>query len=336
MVDQAEALRNMARQRQLETAGSAAAVIEAPASEIVIAPAPNVIAIPSLSNIAVVPDIIDAPPAPAVNIQARVITVTSGKGGVGKTNFTVNLAMAMAKRGKRVFIIDADFGLANIEVLFGVIPRYNLSHVFNGTMELKDIVTEGPSGIKFLSGGSGLRELAKITDMQMAYIIDKFTYIDSVSDIILIDTGAGISDSIISFIKASSETVIITTPEPTSVTDAYAIVKAARETGGGGPIIKLVINRVDDFKEGSDIYNKISKVAKRFLDLDLINLGYIPYDNSMVKAVKNQKPMISVYPNCEASRAIEAIARKLLETPETSQGGNGIKGFMKKLTGIFK
>lgn len=274
---------------------------------------------------------------PKVEVSSRVITVTSGKGGVGKTNFTVNLAVALAKSNKRVVIIDADFGLANIEVLFGVIPKYNLAHVFSGQKDIRDIISEGPYGVKFLSGGSGLRELANITDKQMSYIIEKFTYLDSVSDVILIDTGAGISDSVINFIKASKETVIITTPEPTSITDAYAIIKTAKEASGFFPEIKVIINRVDDFKEGSEVFDKISKVAKRFLDLDLVNLGYIPFDASMIKAVKNQQPMIIGYPNCEASRAIDSIAKRLLDSSiPVSDQSYGIKGFMRKLSGIFK
>jgi len=277
-----------------------------------------------------------AAPPPKIQVNARVITVTSGKGGVGKTNFTVNLAVAMAKRGKRVVIIDADFGLANIEVLFGVIPRYNLGHVFNGQMDIRDVMSDGPEGIKFLSGGSGLRELANITDKQMSYIIDRFTYLDSVSDIILIDTGAGISDSIIGFIRASTETIIITTPEPTSITDAYAIIKAAKESGDF-PAIKVVINRAENSKEGLDIFDKISSVAKRFLGIELINLGCIPYDNAMVKAVKSQKPMMLSYPACDASKAVDIIAKKLLESSAPAAlHGFGIKGFMKKLSGIFK
>lgn len=295
MVDQAEGLRNIVRQKQLA---------EAP---------------------------------PKLDVSSRVITVTSGKGGVGKTNFTVNLAISLAKCNKRVFIIDADFGLANIEVLFGVIPKYNLAHVFSGQKDIRDIVSDGPMGVKFLSGGSGLRELANITDKQMSFIIEKFTYLDSVSDIILIDTGAGISDAVINFIKASKETVIITTPEPTSITDAYAIIKATRETSGDSPEIKVVVNRVDDYKEGSEVFDKISKVAKRFLNLDIVNLGYIPYDNNMIKSVKNQKPVMIGYPNSDASRAIDAIAKRLLDSSiPLSNQSSGIKGFMRKLSGIFK
>lgn len=295
MIDQAESLRNIVRQKQMTER------------------------------------------TPRIEVSSRVITVTSGKGGVGKTNFTVNLAVALARSDKKVVIIDADFGLANIEVLFGVIPKYNLAHVFSGQKDIRDIISEGPNGVKFLSGGSGLRELANITDKQMSYIIEKFTYLDSVSDVILIDTGAGISDSVINFIKASKETVIITTPEPTSITDAYAIIKAAKESSGFFPEIKIIINRVDDFKEGSEVFDKINRVAKRFLDLDLVNLGYIPFDANMIKAVKSQQPMLISYPNCDASRAINSIAQRLLDSSiPISDQSYGIKGFMRKLSSIFK
>ncbi|MDR1689598.1 MAG: MinD/ParA family protein [Clostridiales bacterium] len=274
---------------------------------------------------------------PKVQVTSRVITVTSGKGGVGKSNFTANLGISLSKTGKRVVIIDADFGLANIEVLFGIIPQYSLANVLSGQKELKDIISEGPHGVKFLSGGSGLRDLANINERQMTYIIEKLSYLDSVSDIILIDTGAGISDSVLNFVKASKEAVIITTPEPTSVTDGYAIIKAVRESNGDMPEIKVIINRVDDSKEGFEIFDKISKVAKRFLEVDLTNLGYIPYDNNVIRAVKSQQPLIMTYPNSEASKAIEAIAGRLLDSslPLVEQKA-GIKGFMRRLSGIFK
>lgn len=269
-------------------------------------------------------------------INSRVITVTSGKGGVGKTNFAVNLALSFRKRGKRVVIIDADFGLANIDVLMGIIPKYNLTHVFSGEKKIADIVTEGPTGIQFISGGSGLRDLANISNEQLNHLMEGFVYLDTISDIILIDTGAGISDSIINFIKASNETIIITTPDPTSITDAYAIIKNSREENGPQPLYQVVVNRTDDAREGVEVFEKLYKVASKFLSVQLRNLGYIPYDHNLTKAVKRQEPVVISYPNSDAAKAIDEICTRIINAEESNQKpSDGIKSFMKRLVNIF-
>lgn len=268
---------------------------------------------------------------------ARVITVTSGKGGVGKTNFTINLAISLAKQNKRVFILDADFGLANVELLFGIIPRYNLSNVFNEDMDIEDIATDGPMGIKFISGGSGLKELANITNKQMAYIIEKFSYLDKVSDIILIDTGAGLDNAVLNFVKASNETIILTTPEPTSITDAYAIVKAISEENIEMPELKVVVNMAEDHNEGLEVFEKMNKVSTRFLNIELKSLGYLPRDNNLIRAVKKQQPVVISYPNSEISRGIENISKAILTSSSTVMPETrGIKNFMRRLAGVFK
>ena len=333
MLDQADKLRLIAREKQAEnTEFSALSPVSVTVPQLMATSAPyesvtNPVIIPvakTIEQLSIAHD--------KTAISSRVIAVTSGKGGVGKTNFTVNIAVALQKAGRRVVILDADFGLANIEVLFGVIPRYNLGHVFSGNMQIQDIITEGPLGIKFLSGGSGLRELANITQEQMTLVIDKFSYIDTISDIILVDTGAGISDSVLNFIRSASETIIITTPEPTSITDAYAIIKASKEEAN--PKFSIVVNRVDDTKEGIEIFEKISRVTQRFLNMELINLGCIPFDNCVIKSVKSQKPMMLNFPNCDASKAVNKIALQLLEETAANQS-LGLKGFMRKLSGIF-
>ncbi len=271
-----------------------------------------------------------------IELSSRVITVTSGKGGVGKTNFSLNLAIQLSKFNKRVVIIDADFGLANIEVLFGILPQYNLADVLKGNKDIEEVLTDGPMGIKFISGGSGLKELSNITERQMNYFINNFSYLDAISDIIIIDTGAGISKSVINFIKASDETIIVTTPEPTSVTDAYALIKTIKEENGKTPDFKVVVNRVDDDEEGDEIYNKISRASSKFLGISLVNLGYIPYDRFLVKAVKHQQPASICFPNCDFTKSIEQISRKLMKVPlEKSSGEVGIRGFMKRLANIF-
>ncbi|MDR3091339.1 MAG: MinD/ParA family protein [Clostridiales bacterium] len=277
----------------------------------------------------------ESEPAPKPALTSRLITVTSGKGGVGKTNFTINLALSLAKTGKRVIVMDADFGLANIEVLLGIIPKYSLADVLSGRREVAEAITEGPLGVKFLSGGSGLREMANITGGQIAGVIDRFAYLDSISDVILIDTGAGITDSVINFIKASGESIIITTPEPTSITDAYAVIKASREESDTLPSMKLVVNRVDDPSEGEEVFAKLSKVSKRFLNIDLISLGSIPYDSNLVRAVKRQQPVIISYPDTAASKAITHITNRLFDVSLSGEP-RGIMGFMTRFVRVFK
>lgn len=272
---------------------------------------------------------------PSRSLSARVITITSGKGGVGKTNFAVNLAIYLSKIGKRVTVLDADFGLSNVEILLGVIPKYSLADVITGKSSIGEIITEGPMGVQFVSGGSGLNELANITNRQMSYIIEKFAYLDTISDFILIDTGAGISNSVINFIKASDEAVIVTTPEPTSITDAYSLIKTVNEETDRLPKFKMVINRVDDLKEGSNIFEKLEKVANRFLGVNIEYLGSIPYDDNLVKAVKKQQPAIIYFPNCTFSKSMGEIADKLLDIPAKQGHESGIKLFMKRLSNIF-
>ena len=269
-------------------------------------------------------------------LAARVITVTSGKGGVGKTNCTVNLAINMRRQGKRVVIIDADFGLANIEVLFGIVPRYSLADVLNGSKALTDVLTDGPEGVRFISGGSGLRELANVSDKQMAYLLQSFTALDTLADVVFIDTGAGISRSVINFIRASNETIIVTTPDPTSVTDAYALVKTVKEEATDIPAFKIIVNRTDEAEEGREIFDKLNRVATRFLNVKLDYLGAIPYDRELVRAVKKQQPAVVAFPQCSFAKCITRITDRLLDIHNKPAREGGILSFMKRLVTLGK
>ena len=287
----------------------------------------------------------------AENLQSRsakVITITSGKGGVGKTNFAVNMAIAMSMLGKRVVIIDADFGLANIEVLLGIIPKRSFADIFSQKRSIEEVLTPGPMGISFISGGSGFTTMASINEEHLCQIIENFEMLDSLADIVLIDTGAGISKSVTSFVLASNETIIVTTPEPTSITDAYAIIKAAREEMLHPLNFKLVVNRVESKDEGTEIYNRLSRVCSRFLSIEIENLGAIPYDSCLVKAVKSQMPVIMGFPESPSTLAINEICQKILfgeaNLPEPKDDGadsgsnaeNSMKSFVRRLAGIFK
>jgi len=253
---------------------------------------------------------------------ARVITVTSGKGGVGKSSLAVNLAIQMQRLGKRVIILDADFGLANVEVMLGVRPQFNLADLMFKGKTLAEIITRGPEDIGFISGGSGIQELAKLTKEQVIYLTQKLVELDQSADIIIIDTGAGIADNVLEFVTASSEVLLVATPEPTSITDAYALLKTLNRRAGFSKertSIRMISNRVRNESEGKNLYEKMNLVVDKFLNLQPEFMGMIPQDENVSKAIMLQKPVSIAYPNSPASKAIEAIARKLIDGSEPDQ-----------------
>lgn len=242
---------------------------------------------------------------------ARVITVTSGKGGVGKTSISVNLAIQLRRLGNRVVILDADFGLANIEVLLGVRPQYNLADLMFKGKPLKDIITIGPENIGFISGGSGIQELTNLNKDQIVYLVQTLYELDDIADVIIIDTGAGISDAVLEFVMTSSEVLLVATPEPTSITDAYALLKTLNrkpEFFESNTSVKMISNRIGSLEEGKELYTKLRFVVDKFLDIKLEYLGSVPQDGNLSKAVMQQKPVSVLYPNTGASRALQDIA----------------------------
>jgi len=263
--------------------------------------------------------------------RARVITVTSGKGGVGKTNLTVNLALALANLGQRVLVIDADLGLANVEFLLGLSPRYNLLHLLDDDCRLSDVVTDAPRGIKFMSGGSGIYQLANLSDVQVHKVLNQVILFDKWANIILIDTGAGLHRTVINFVMAADEVIIITTPEPAAIADAYAMMKAYAANRGRAPI-RLVVNRVLEMDEGQLAVDKLAKVSQRFLGIGVASLGFIFEDPNVLKAVKSQVPLMLAHPDTISARCIDHIAQRLLYGKEVSQP-TGIKGFFSKFLG---
>ena len=269
--------------------------------------------------------------------QARVITVTSGKGGVGKSSTAINLAMQFRKQGKSVIIFDADFGLANIEVMFGAIPKYNLADMIFRGKDFKDIIVKGPEDIGFISGGSGINGLSNMNRDQVGYLVYKLKELETLTDIIIIDTGAGISDSVLEFVAASQEVILVTTPEPTSITDAYALLKALNNRSGfekENTIIKVLANRVSNYDEGRNLFNKLGLVVEKFLKMDLKFLGIIPNDNNMSKAVISQKPVSMLYPNSESAKAYEEVANALMENREGKEIKR--KGLANAFVSMFK
>ncbi len=264
---------------------------------------------------------------------ARVIAVTSGKGGVGKSSVSVNLAIQFKRLGKNVIILDADFGLANVEVMFGVIPRYNLSDLLYNGKELKEIICDGPEGIKFISGGSGIANLANFDKEQVKRLIAKLSELEQMADVVIIDTGAGINPSVMEFLISSPETILVTTPEPTSVTDSYALLKALSMTEGfdeKSTKIKMIANRVLDEKDGKALYEKLGMVVMKFLNMNIEFLGTVPQDNYITKAIMKQKPVSIMYPNAVSSKHFETIVQKLEGSAQNvPEQRKGIKGYFK-------
>lgn len=246
---------------------------------------------------------------------ARVITVTSGKGGVGKSNTSINLAIQLKKMGQRVIILDADFGLANIEIMFGAIPKHNLSDLIYQGKNIKEIITWGPGNVGFISGGSGIAGLSNLSREYLSYIIQNLEELDTIADIIIIDTGAGISDAVLEFLVASGEILLVTTPEPTSITDSYSLLKALNRHprfSRGNSQIKVIANRVDSAEEGKDLFHKLNAVVSRYLKLPIEYLGAVPYDNQLSRAVMQQMPVSLQNPAARSAQAYERIADTLM------------------------
>jgi len=260
----------------------------------------------------------------------RIITVTSGKGGVGKSNFSLNFALSLQRFGKKVLVFDADISMANIDVLMGVPSPYNLYHLLKGEMTIWDIVQTGIEGLPFIAGGSGFRDLLNLSTEQLSVFTREIDKLNGMFDYIIFDTGAGLSKETESFIEAAHETIVVTTPEPTSITDAYALIKMVK-----GKVqdvqFKLIVNRATDRKEGLQTADNITRVAQRFLEAELPVLGILPDDPHVSKAVKQQKPFLVSYPDCLASLAMSRLTRAFLEMPQSEPSKSGFKGFMQKM-----
>ncbi|MDE7253322.1 MAG: MinD/ParA family protein [Acetatifactor sp.] len=250
---------------------------------------------------------------------ARVITVTSGKGGVGKSNTSINLAIQFRKIGKRVIILDADFGLANIEIMFGAVPRHNLCDLIYQGKNIQEIITWGPMEVGFISGGSGIAGLSNLNRDYLDYIIQNLAELDAITDIIIVDTAAGISDAVLEFLVASGEILLVTTPEPTSITDSYSLLKALYRHSRfdeANTKVKMIANRVGREAEGEILFNKLNAVVARYLKVPMTYLGSVPQDAQLAKAVMQQTPVSIQNPGARSSQAYEQIAKRLLDKEE--------------------
>lgn len=266
-----------------------------------------------------------------VKRAARILTVTSGKGGVGKSNFTLNFALTLQRQGYRVLIFDADIGLANIDVLMGVTPKYNLYHLLKREKTLKEIVHTGPEGLQFIAGGSGFTELVRLSEEELEHFVSQIAGLSDEMDYILFDTGAGLSKETLKFIMAADETIVVTTPEPTAITDAYAIIKMVNSMQAQAAF-RLVVNRVASEKEGRQTADKIRLAASRFLGLQIPVLGCVQDDDHVTKAVRKQVPFTIAYPASAASRCMQRIVDNYLggRTAEAIPPGN-FRGFLNRM-----
>jgi len=262
---------------------------------------------------------------------ARTIVITSGKGGVGKTSLSVSLAIAIAGDGKSVTLFDADLGLANINVLLGIIPKYNLYHVIKGKKKLKDIIIEVPEGIKIIAGASGFQQLANLEVKQREEFISSIAELSN-DDFLIVDTGAGISQNVLSFVMAADEVIVVTTPEPTAITDAYGIIKAIASQSNE-KLIKLIVNRAQSVAEGKRVAQRVINIAGQFLNVKVEELGFVYEDIYVPKSVRNQKPFIVSYPACKASGCIKVIADRINNKLVENEKGSGIVSFIKNILG---
>ncbi len=260
----------------------------------------------------------------------QVIAVTSGKGGVGKSNITVNLAVSLAQQGQNVLVMDADMGLANIDVLLGLNPKYNLSHVVNGECALEDILVEGPAGIKIIPASSGTRHMADLSAAENAGIIRAFSELTIPADTLLIDTAAGISQSVVSYVRAAREVIVVVCDEPASITDAYAMIKVMNRDFDVQRF-HVLANQAHSIHQGRELYTKLARVSEKFLDATLDFLGSIPYDESLKKAVQKQKCVIETYPRSPASMALRKIAQKTQSWPSPKTMEGHLEFFIERL-----
>jgi len=269
-----------------------------------------------------------------LNSRARVIALVSGKGGVGKTNLAVNMAIALAAAGRRVLLVDADLGLANVDLVLGQRPRGDLGHVLSGKMALGDIIQEGPAGIRWIPGASHMPALLKIGERRREALLERLTSLETQHDYVLIDAPAGIGQGVLSLARQADELVLVTTPEPTAMMDAYALLKAAAASGPDAiGCVRLVVNMVGQRKQAEEVHRRIAQTAARFLRLDVGMLGYVFCDGHVGRAVQKQHPLLLAYPHSQAAWCMKRLGGALMEGRQTPLASRF--AFFRRLTGLF-
>ena len=260
----------------------------------------------NLRSLVAAPRPADGPAGPL-----RVIAVTSGKGGVGKTNISANLAVLAARAGKRVLVIDADLGLANVEIVFGLKPRYHMGDLINSSISIEDVMIEAPHGVKILPAGSGVQSLTQLSPEDKLRFIAALEPVQDKFDLVLVDSGAGIGDNVLFFVGAAQEAILVVSPEPTSLVDAYATVKVLSQQAGVRTF-NVIVNPVVDELAARAVFQKLTAVTGKFLEARLVHLGYVPRDENLHRAIMAQRPLCEMFPSSPAARAIGAVSERLL------------------------
>lgn len=260
----------------------------------------------------------------------QVVAITSGKGGVGKSNITVNLAVSLAQRGQNVLVMDADLGLANIDVLLGLTPRYNLSHVISGECTLEEIIVDGPEGIKIIPASSGTRSMADLSPVENAGIIRAFSELTLPVDTMLVDTAAGLSESVVSYIRAAREVIVVVCDEPASITDAYAMIKVMNRDFNVSRF-HVLANQAHSIQQGRELFLKLSRVADQYLDATLDFLGSVPHDDYLRKSVQKQQAVLLSFPRSPAAMAFRKLSEKVIKWPTPSSLEGHMEFFIERL-----
>lgn len=261
----------------------------------------------------------------------RVLALASGKGGVGKTNLAVNLAIALAQRGRRVALLDADLGLANVDVLLGLAPRESLLHVLRGERRIADVMLAGPAGIQIIPAATGITELSSLTPAQQLALLEEVDTLNGTVDALLVDTSAGVTPTALYFAAAAAETLVITTPEPTSITDAYALIKLLATRHGRQRFV-VVVNMALHAADAERAFGRLSQVAARFLRVELEFGGFVPFDDAVRTAVRRQTPFVTAAPQSPAAAAIDRLAVRVDARPSLPTNG-GLQFFFRQLVG---
>ncbi|MGS0764278.1 MinD/ParA family protein [Syntrophomonas curvata] len=271
--------------------------------------------------------------------RTRVVVISSGKGGVGKSTLALNIALCLCLRGKRILLMDADMGLANIDIMLGLVPKYNIHHMIQGKKSLKDIIIAGPGGLSIIPGGSGIAELADLGEIDLKRIMVELGKLDGDFDYMIIDTGAGISSNVLSFLLSADDVIFITTPEPTSMTDAYGMIKAVAKKSED-KVLYLVVNRAADSTEGVLVAEKFKLVCERFLNLKINILGHVINEPMVGEGIRRQQAFIEIFPRSVAARNINSIAANLIRANDAGGSAvvnnSGIKHFFKKIMGLMQ
>ncbi len=265
----------------------------------------------------------------------RVIAVTSGKGGVGKTNVSVNLATALAQSGKQVMLMDADLGLANVDVMLGLHPQYNLSHVLNGERTLEEILVDAPGGFKVVPAASGDKNMLELSSREHAGLVQAFSELSVPLDVLLIDTAAGLSDGVITYTRAAQEVIVVVCDEPASITDAYALIKLMSRDYGHQRF-RILANMARSVREGYELFGKIARVTDKFLSVSLDFLGTIPHDDVLRQAVQKQRAVVEIFPAARASQAFKKLVPKVDNWPVPPAASGHVEFFVERLVNAHR